>query len=283
LTEQRPRIGFVGLGIMGSRMARHFLDKGFPLTVWNRTVEKTASLVRQGAAVAHSPADVAARSDFMLTCLADPEALHAVASASDGLLGGAHRGLRWIETSTIGAQTSIELGELARRHGVDYLEAPVSGSRNAAENGSLLVMTGGPEPLHQVCEPVLSTFARRVIHVGPLGSAAVMKLVSNALIAFMLEGLAEGLVLGTRAGISPDTILEVVQASMFASPFFAFKGGAMARREFDDVHFTLDLLHKDLKLALAEGAAHDVPLAGLSSIHQVVSVGRLLTLGGGVG
>jgi 3-hydroxyisobutyrate dehydrogenase-like beta-hydroxyacid dehydrogenase len=136
-------------------------------------------------------------------------------------------------------------------------------------------MAGGKREDFDAALPFLEAFASKSIYVGPVGSAAVMKLIGNTVISFMLEGLAEGAVLGEKAGVSLETILEVVQASGFSSPYWAFKGGAMARRDFE-THFSIDLLHKDQALMLAEGASRQVPLPGLAAIHQITGAVRAL-------
>ena len=274
-----PRIGFAGLGTMGAGMARCLLTKGFPLTVWNRTPSRAAPLAVDGAHVAPTPRALALASDIVITCLADPMALEHVAFADDGLLAGLREGARFIDTSTIGVPAALRLAAAAAARGVGYLEAPVTGSRLGAQAGTLVAMTGGPRELHDELLPVLGAFTARAIYVGPHGAAAMTKLVGNMIISFMLEGLAEGAVLAAHAGISIETLLEVVQASGFASPYWAFKGGQIARRDFD-AHFTLDLLHKDQALALAEGAARRVPLPALAAIHQVTSHARALGVGG---
>ena len=283
-SSTKPRIGVIGLGLMGRGIAGNYARKGFPLTVWNRSRAATAALAAEGVHVADSPRAVAERSDFILTAVSDPAALEAVTLGERGFLAGAHRtqaegGLTWIDTSTIGSKAALHLGAHAEAHGVAFLEAPVTGSKNGARDGTLVVMTGGTPETHATCEPILAAFASKIIYVGPLGSAAVAKLVGNTVISFMLEGLAEGAVLGAAAGVSLDKILEIVQASGFASPYWAFKGGAMVRRDFE-THFSLDLLHKDQALMLDEGAARRVPLPALAAIHQVTNLARALGHGG---
>jgi 3-hydroxyisobutyrate dehydrogenase-like beta-hydroxyacid dehydrogenase len=264
---------------MGQGMARNFLDKGFPLTVWNRTASRADGLVAAGAARAATPRALAEASDALVTCVADPAALDQVALGPDGLLAGARAGTLWIDTSTIGAAASVRLAAAAAERGVRYLEAPVTGSKLGAKNGTLVVMTGGPRELHEACEPLIGAFATKIIHCGPVGAAAIVKLCGNTIISFMLEGLAESAVLAERAGVKLETLLEVVQASGFASPYWTFKGGAMARRDFE-THFSLDLLHKDQALMLGEGATRQVPLPALAAIHQVTQVARAIGLGG---
>lgn len=277
-TQDRPRIGVAGLGIMGAGIARNFLTKGYPLSVWNRTRRTAEPFARDGAHIAATPRELAERSDVILTCLSSPNVVGAVATGHDGLLSGARKGLRWIDTSTIGRPTALAMAEGAKKYGVEFLEAPVTGSKQGARDGTLVVMTGGPPELHAACLPVLEAFASKVIYVGPLGTAAVMKLIGNTIISFMLEGIAEGATLGARAGIPIEKVLEVVQASGFSSPYWNFKGGAMARRDFD-THFSLDLLHKDQTLALAEGQWYRVPMPGLAAIQQVTGMARALGFG----
>jgi 3-hydroxyisobutyrate dehydrogenase-like beta-hydroxyacid dehydrogenase len=273
------RIGFAGLGTMGRGMAHNFLAKGFPLTVWNRTREAAGPLEAEGARVAQTPRDLATASDVVVTSLSTPDAVEAVATGSDGLFAGAAPGLLWIETSTIGSASSLELAAASAKKGIRYLEAPVTGSKVGARDGTLLVMAGGEREVFDQAQPYLDVFAKRSILVGPVGTGAVMKLIGNTILSFMLEGLAEGAVLGAKADVSLEKILEVVQASGFASPYWTFKGGAMARRDFE-THFSIDLLHKDQALMLAEGALRNVPMPGLAAIHQMTGVVRALGLGG---
>lgn len=273
------RIGFAGLGIMGSRMAANLLAKGHELRIWNRTPSAADTLRARGAEVASSPADLASASDVVFTCLSDPAAVRQTYQGEQGLLSGARRGMRFVDTSTIGPALARELAEACRTRDTELLECPVTGSKQGAQDGTLLLMTGGRRALHDELEPLLSCIGKRAIYMGEIGSAATMKLLGNTLISFMLEGLAEVLTLGRRAGLSPEAILEVVQASGFASPYWSFKGGAMARRDFT-THFSVELLHKDQALALDEARGQRVPMPGLAAIHQILASGRAQGLGG---
>ncbi|HWX24934.1 MAG TPA: NAD(P)-dependent oxidoreductase, partial [Vicinamibacteria bacterium] len=218
------RIGFAGLGLMGSRMARNFLDKGFALTVWNRTAAKAAPLEKAGARVARNPRELAEGTDIVVTCLADPRAVETLVFGEDGLLLGVRPGFRYIETSTISPPLVRRLTEAVRARGGDVLEAPVTGSKTGAEKGTLVIMTGGRKELHEELMPILMAIGSKAIYCGETGKASVTKLIGNLIISFMLEGLCEGLVVGEKAGLSVDTILEVVMASGYASPYFPFKG-----------------------------------------------------------
>ena len=268
-----PRIGFAGLGLMGSRMARNFLDKGFPLTVWNRTAARCQDLAAAGAEVARTPRDLAGASDVVFSCVADPQAVERLVFAEDGVLAGARPGLRYVETSTISPGLSRRVAEAFRVIGADALEAPVTGSKLGAESGKLLAMTGGRRELHDELLPIMGAITAKVIYCGEIGQASLVKLIGNTLISFMLEGLCESLVMGRKGGLSIDTILEVVMASGFASPYFTFKGGAIARRDFD-THFSIDLLVKDQTLMLDEAARCRVPMPGLAAIREVCQAAR---------
>jgi 3-hydroxyisobutyrate dehydrogenase-like beta-hydroxyacid dehydrogenase len=267
------RIGFAGLGLMGAGMARNFLKKGYTLTVWNRSRGRADELGAEGASVADTPRELAAASDVVFTCVADPAAIDTTAFGRDGLIAGARPGLRWVDCSTIGMAASMLAGREAAARGVAFLEAPVTGSKLGAASGQLTVMTGGARELHDELAPVIAAFAAKVIYCGPLGAASMTKLVGNTIISFMLEGLAEGAVVAARAGVKLETLLEVVQASGFASPYWTFKGGAMQRRDFE-THFSIDLMHKDQALMLAEARARNVPMPGLAAIHEVMSTAR---------
>jgi 3-hydroxyisobutyrate dehydrogenase-like beta-hydroxyacid dehydrogenase len=274
----QPRVGFAGLGLMGSRMARQFLQKGFPLTVWNRTAERCAALAAEGAAVASSPRELAERTDVVVSCVADPAAVERVVFADDGVLAAARPGWRYVETSTISPQLSRRIAGALQGRGAEALEAPVTGSRNGAAQGTLVLMTGGRRELHDELLPVLMAMGNRAIYCGETGAAAVVKLVGNALISFMLEGFCEGLVVARKAGVPLETLLEVVMATGYASPYFAFKGGAIQRRDFEQ-HFSIDLLVKDQGLMLDEAHAQRAPMPGLAAIREVFQAARAQGLG----
>jgi 3-hydroxyisobutyrate dehydrogenase-like beta-hydroxyacid dehydrogenase len=275
----QTRIGFAGLGLMGGRMARHYLEKGFPLTVWNRTASRCAPLVAAGASEARTPRELAERSDVVVACVSDPPAVERLVFAEDGILGAARPGLTYLETSTISPPLARRVDEALRARGARMLEAPVTGSKTGAEKGTLILMTGGPRALHDEPMPVMMAIGAKAVYCGEMGQGSVVKLIGNGLISFMLEGLCEGLVLARKAGIPQETLLEVVMASGYQSPYFPFKGAAIAKRDWD-THFSIDLLVKDQTLALDEGAAHGVPMPGLAAIREVFQSARARGWGG---
>ena len=274
----QQRIGFAGLGLMGGRMARNLLKKGFELSVWNRTPEKCQALAGEGARVATTPRALAEGADVVVACVADPAAVERLVFAEDGLLAGVRPGFRYLECSTVSPEMTRRVQAAMRARGADALEAPVTGSKGGAENGTLLFMTGGDAALHQELLPVMMAMGTKAIHCGAMGQGSTVKLIGNSVISFMLEALCEGVVLGRKAGLSIETILEVIQASGYASPYYAFKGAAIAKRDFEE-HFAIDLLVKDQGLLLEQASALKSPMPGLAAIREVFQAARAQGLG----
>jgi 3-hydroxyisobutyrate dehydrogenase-like beta-hydroxyacid dehydrogenase len=273
------RVGVAGMGIMGSRMAANLVQKGFPTTVWNRTESRCRPLAEKGARVASTPRELGESSDVVITCVADPNALGRVVFPADGLLAAARPGFTLVDCSTVSPGLSRRIAAAFEERGARTLEAPVTGSKMGAEKGTLVLMTGGAREVHDELLPVLMAIGSKAIYCGETGKAQTVKLIGNTIISFMLEGFCESAVLAQKAGVSLDTLLEVIAASGFASPYFEFKGRAIARRDFD-THFSLDLLYKDQTLMLEEAAAHQVPMPALSAIREVLQSARAQGLGG---
>jgi 3-hydroxyisobutyrate dehydrogenase len=274
----KKRMGFAGLGLMGSRMAANLLKKGYPLTVWNRTPGKADALAKEGARVAHTPFELAEHSDVVVACVADPKAVEELVFGPHGLIGGVRPGFRYLECSTVAPETTLRVAAALRERGGDLLEAPMTGSKNGAAQGTLLFMTGGSPAVHEELLPVMMAMGSKAILCGDVGAGSTVKLIGNTLISFMLEGLCEGLVVARKAGIPAEKVLEVVQASGFASPYYAFKGQAIVNRDFDQ-HFSIDLLAKDQTLMLAEAATLKAPMPALAAIREVCQAARAQGLG----
>ena len=267
------RIGFAGLGLMGSRMARNLLKKGFETTVWNRTPARTAPLAAEGAKVATTPRELAERSDVVVACVADPPAVERLVFADDGLIHAARKGFRFLDCSTVSPETTKRVQAALREKGADSLEAPVTGSKNGAEQGTLLFMTGGDPAVHDELLPLMMAMGSKAIYCGEMGKGTVTKLIGNSVISFMLEALCEGIVVGRRCGVPLETLVEVVQASGYSSPYYGFKGAAIAKRDFSE-HFAIDLLVKDQSLMLETAAGAKVPMPGLAAVREVFQAAR---------
>lgn len=272
-SSAKPRIGFAGLGLMGQRMAPHFIEKGYALTVWNRTASKGEPLRARGASLAPTPKALADASDVVFACIADPPAVERLIFAEDGLIHGVRKGFRYIETSTITPELTRRIDQALQAKGAAMLEAPVTGSKNGATNAALLLMTGGSREIHDELLPLLQVIGSKAIYCGPMGSASFVKLLGNTYISFMLEALAETSVLAKKADVPLETVLEVVMASGFASPYYTFKGGALIKRDFDQ-HFSIDLLVKDQNLMLQEAKSLGASMPGLVAIRDVCQQAR---------
>jgi len=272
------RVGFAGLGLMGVRMARQFVDKGFPLTVWSRDAKKAEPLLAKGAKQAKTPKELAEASDVVVACVADPAAVERVVFAPDGVLAGARPGFRYIETSTVSPEQTKRIAEALRAKGADALEAPMTGSKNGADKGTLLFMCGGKRSTFDELQPVLMAMGTKAIYCGEMGAGATVKLMGNTFITFMLEALCECSVIAKKAGVPLETVLEVVQASGFSSPYYGFKGPALIKRDFEQ-HFSIDLLVKDQGLMLAESHALKASMPGLAAIREVFQAARGQGLG----
>jgi 3-hydroxyisobutyrate dehydrogenase len=267
------RVGFAGMGLMGSRMAKNLLKQGFPTAVWNRTAERCEPLAKAGAKVAKTPWELAEHADVVVACVSDPPAVERVVFAEDGILGAARPGFRYLECSTVSPGLTRRVQAALRERGADSLEAPVTGSKNGAEQATLLFMTGGEKSVHDELMPVMMAMGTKAIHCGEMGQGTTVKLIGNSVISFMVEALCEGIILGRRAGVPIEKIVEVIMASGYSSPYYSFKGQAIAKRDFEE-HFAIDLLVKDQTLLLAEAASHRVPLPGLAAIREVFQAAR---------
>ncbi len=267
------RVGFCGMGIMGSRMARNLAQKGFQVVVWNRTRSRAEPLAAFGAKVAATPAELASQVDAICTCVADPPALREVALGKDGLLSTAQAGALFIDFSTVSVELTRELSEACAARKLDFLEAPVTGSKNGADKGTLLMMVGASDAAFARAQPIFKAVGEKAIHCGPVGAGMQVKLAGNALIALMLEGLSEGMLLTQRAGVDPRKLIEVVQASGFRSPYFDFKGQALLKRDFE-THFSIDLMFKDLSLFLENAARNKVPTPAVNAVRECYQLAR---------
>jgi 3-hydroxyisobutyrate dehydrogenase len=245
------RVAVLGLGTMGAPMAGNLVRAGFLLTVWSRNPERARGLVAQGAAWAATAREAAGAAAFVLAMVSDDAASRAVWCGEQGALAGVRSGTVLIESSTVSPGWIAELASLAAERGAGFLDAPVLGSRPQAERAELLFLAGGDGQVLESARPVLAALGRSVHHLGPLGSGATMKLVSNLLIGVQAAALAEALVLAERAGLDPAQVAEVVTSGSAASPVVR---ALTPRMQAPDgvTYFALGLLRKDLDYALAE-------------------------------
>lgn len=272
------RVGFLGLGIMGSRMALNLKRKGFEVVVWNRTAARADELVPHGVTVAATPKALAEQVDALCTCVADPKALEQVALGADGLIHGARKGQLLIDFSTVSVDLVRSLAAAFEAKGVSFLDAPVTGSKGGAEKGTLVIMVGADDGALARAQPIFQAVGEKVIHCGPVGAGTQVKLAGNGLIAAMLQAFSEGLLLTSKAGVNPQAFIDVVQASGFRSPYFDFKGKQLLDHDFA-THFSVDLMHKDLALLVDNASKHNVPTPCAAAMQQTYQLARSGGLG----
>jgi 3-hydroxyisobutyrate dehydrogenase-like beta-hydroxyacid dehydrogenase len=275
------RVGFAGIGRMGLPMARNVLAAGFPLTVFNRTAERCAPLVEAGATQAETPADLGRASDVVITMVADGDSVTALLDGDDGLLVGAAEGLVLVEMSTIGPLAARAIAARCAEGGVAMLDAPVSGSTAVAEAGELTILVGGDEADLERARPVLEAMSKAVLHLGPSGAGAAMKLGLNLIIGATVQSVSEALVLAEASGIERAEAYAAIAAGVVGSPFVNYKRDAFVDPDGTPVAFTLDLMGKDLGLALELGAAAGVPLLATSAAAQGTAIATGLLGGDG--
>jgi 3-hydroxyisobutyrate dehydrogenase len=254
------RVGFIGLGTMGKPMALNIARKGFPLTVFDIDRGRTADLVSQGAAAVDTPAEVARRSDVVITMLPNADAVRAVVTGRQGIAEGIAAGATFIDMSTSDPETSRFLGEFLARKGAGTLDAPVAKGPPAAEAGTLTIMVGGDAARLESCREVLQAVGTLVIHCGELGAGHVVKIVNNLLVGVLVPVCAEALALGVKAGVRADTLMEVVtQGSGNSFVLDQLIRRHVLRNDYRGV-FPVTYMLKDLYLALDLARDNHVPL-----------------------
>jgi 3-hydroxyisobutyrate dehydrogenase len=273
------RVGFIGLGIMGSGMARNLLKAGFALRVWNRTASRMDELVAAGAQPASSPADVAAQADIIFICVSDTPDVEAVVLGENGLIHGARPGSLVIDTSTISPQAERMLGEKLAEKGVHLLDAPVSGGSEGAARGTLSVMVGGSADQVVRAMPYLKAVGQTITHVGEQGAGQMVKLVNQILVVVTMLGVSEALVFAKAGGLDLARTLEAVSGGAAGSWMLSNRGPQVLSDDWRP-GFTIDLQQKDLRLVQETADALGVPLlatgivAGLYRTLQAQGLGQ---------
>ncbi len=255
-----PRIAFLGLGIMGGGMARRLLGAGFPLTVYNRNPAKAAPLGAAGARVAESPRTAAAGADLVFSMVADDAASRTLWLGEAGALAGAASGAVLVECSTLTVSWIQELAAAAAARGCALVDAPVAGSKDAAAGGELRFLAGGPADALARVQPALDVMGRAVLHLGPTGSGALMKLINNFLAGVQVSAFGEALAWIERSGLDRAQALAMLTSGATASPVVKAIAARMDAADYTP-HFFLRLMAKDLGYAIDEGAKAGVELA----------------------
>ncbi len=261
-------IAFLGLGLMGEPMARNLLRGGYALRVWNRTTSRADALVKEGAVPAGSPAEACREAEFTIVMVADPRALEAVLRDPGRALPSLRPGSVLINMGTQNIGQVEGIAAEAGGRAIDFLDAPVTGSRNGAIEGTLTILAGGDAAVLERARPVLSRMGKTILHLGKAGDGTRAKLVLNLIQAGMLAAWAEGLSLAKRLGLSPAKVLQVLEHSAGNAALFRYKGPYLMRRDFS-TNFSLKLMDKDIKLALGEAERLGVDLPASRTVSSL--------------
>ncbi len=272
------KIGFIGLGIMGSRMAANLQKHGHSLVVFNRTREKAEPLLTEGATWADSPADLALQVEVIFTMLAHPDAVEEAALGEDGFLRYPQPGQKWIDCSTVNPCFSKKMAVEAKARGVGFLGAPVTGSKRQAELAKLTFWAGGDTSDFETCRPLLECMGNKIVHCGGPGMGSSVKMVMNQLLGTAMAAFAEGLILGESLGLSRTVLFEALLGSPAAAPFLALKRERIESANYEPADFPLRWLQKDLHLAAVSayetGAAMPLTNAAKEVYRLAIRDGR---------
>lgn len=264
-------IGFIGLGIMGARMAANLLKANHELTVYNRTKEKADGLIAAGARWAGRPADLAPEVDMLFTMLSTPDVVQTLAAGEDGFLEALPEGALWVDCSTVHPGFSRWMGTVAGACGVRFVDAPVAGTKGPAECGELVFFAGGRAEDLEECRPLLACMGKKILHLGEVGQGAAMKMLFNLMLGSAMSAYSEALVLGEALGLPRRQVAEVLLEAPVAAPFLKLKQPLIDRDDFE-AHFPLRWMHKDLHLAAQTAFESGVALPALNAVKELFAL-----------
>ena len=254
------KVAFVGLGVMGFPMAGHLKAKGYEVTVYNRTAAKAEEWVKKhGGKSAPTPAAAAKGQDFVMTMVGNDNDVAEVTMGKDGVLNGMGKGAILVDHTTASADIARKVYEDAKKRGIHFIDAPVSGGQAGAENGKLTVMCGGDKEPFERAKPVMDSYARAVTLLGPAGAGQLTKMVNQICIAGLVQGLSEGIAFAEKAGLDAETVLDVISKGAAQSWQMENRGKTMHARKFD-FGFAVDWMRKDLGICLAEAKRNGAKL-----------------------
>ena len=272
-------VGFIGLGIMGKPMAKNLMEAGYDLVVHNRSPEKAEELAGEGATAAGTPREVAEGCDVVITMLPDSPQVEEVLSGEGGVFEGVREGALIVDMSTISPVVTESLSARAKEKGASLLDAPVSGGDVGAIEGTLSIMVGGSEEDFERAKPLFEVMGKTVTHVGPTGAGQVTKAANQIVVALTIEAVSEALVLGSKGGVSPEKILDVLGGGLAGNKVMEVKREKFLSHNFDP-GFRSELHHKDLGIALAAGREYGVALPVTAVVDQMLLTMRRKGWGG---
>jgi 3-hydroxyisobutyrate dehydrogenase-like beta-hydroxyacid dehydrogenase len=268
LTADQVKVGFIGLGNMGSRIARRLLEHEYQLSVYDVDLTKSEPIAAEGGIIAGNIIELARTADVVLSCLTNDEAVHSVYTGQDGVFAGARPGTVVLEMSTISPESSRELHSIGARYDIEVLDVAISGSTPAAEEGTLTLLAGGNQELFRAAKPIFQALARKYFLLGGPGSGTAMKLVVNTLLGVGMQAIAEAVVLGEKAGLDRERLLEVLSQTALIAPAHMGKLARAVRNDYSP-QFPLHLMNKDFQLILNAAAQERVPMPATQAAFRV--------------
>jgi 3-hydroxyisobutyrate dehydrogenase-like beta-hydroxyacid dehydrogenase len=270
-------IGYVGLGVMGGHMVEKFLEKGHTVTGYNRTRSKAQWLIDKGMKWGDSPRAVCDAADVIVSMVTNSEALDQIANGPDGMLQGLRAGKVWVEMSTVAPALSRAIAAKVRERGAEMVDAPVSGSVITLQQGKLTVMIGGRAETFERVKPLLLDLGPKVTHVGENGLALVMKIAINLSLAVQMLAFSEGVLLAEKSGIQRETAVDVLTHSVIGSPMVQYRGPFVLKMP-DEAWFNVNMMQKDMLLALELGRQVNVPLPTTAVTNEFLTATRAMGL-----
>ena len=270
LTADTVKLGFIGLGNMGSRIAKRLLDHGYQLTVYDLDAAKAQALAAQGGIVGKNISELVENSDVVLTCLTNDEAVESVFTGPEGIFAGVRPGIMVLEMSTVSPETSRELHALGAKRSVEVMDVAISGSTPAAEQGTLTLLAGGNPEMFCAAKPIFQAIAKQFHLLGDSGSGTTMKLVVNTLLGVGMQAIAEAVVLGEKAGLDRERLLEVLSKTAVVAPAHVGKLARLATNDYTP-QFPLRLMNKDFHLILTAAAQEHVSMPVTEAAYRVNS------------
>lgn len=262
------RIGFIGLGIMGSRMAANLVKSGYQLTVYNRTKQKAADLLSNGAIWAESPKEVAVNSEITITMLSTPEIVKEVVTGNQGFLSFFKDNSLWINCSTVNPSFAREMDTQAKQLGIRYLDAPVAGTKAPAENGELLFLIGGDQSSINEAAPLFNVMGKKTLHLGKVGGGSSMKMLINQLLGQSMVAFAEAMVMGEAMGLEKDTLFNVLLNTPVVAPVMSVIRSKLENSDYE-ANFPLKWIQKDLHLSSISAYEQNIATPNLNVTKEI--------------
>jgi 3-hydroxyisobutyrate dehydrogenase-like beta-hydroxyacid dehydrogenase len=268
-SQNKPKIGFIGLGNMGNLMVERLLEAGYQMTVYDRTKEKTQDAVHQGAKVAEHPRDLATTCDVVMSMVSDNHALEAIMHGPDGALAGTRPGTIFIDLSTVSPEESRHISAAIKEKNASMIDAAVSGSTPQLKEGNLVIFVGGEQSIYErYCKPILEHLGKSIFYMGENGKGTTMKMVVNTLLGLGMQAVAEALALGEKAGLDKQQLIDVLGQTTAIAPAHKAKLANVKNEEYP-VTFALSMMRKDFSLILRMAAELSVPMPATAAAEQM--------------